>query len=595
MPVGATTSGIGVLSKLKKKRDERFGFHEWGSTEVLQKVASLEKLKRAELRCHLDARDLDIRGNKKTMISRLRADLESERLRKIAYAEQLEAEFGMNKDIEERGSVYGVGCNAFGQLGLGDTEPRRVFTVLEKTRGRGVVGLAVNGCDSCFAMTADHEVLAWGGGGHTATMQQQTDDAVSFACEPHMVDELQGEDVMDMCVGASHVAAVTTGGDVFAWGRNQCGQLGLTDFETRRTPELLGYFERQQDRVHQVAAGENHTAALTRSGRVYCWGHVDSGKLGIGVDERYGARDDEKFFFPAPTLVSKISKHCVRQIACGSAHTLARSSDGRCFAWGHGAGGRLGLGDCRDRIEPQPIPELENMCILQIAAGTWNSAAVVLVPPLLDTGWLYTWGSGYHGQLAQGTVQVMLKPAPVSSLMERQLSVKRVALGSHHAAVLAVDGELYTWGSNRNGCLGHAISNTDQNYTSEPGHVSGFGAIVERVGRGMVRSFAIGREFTLVATYPYEGPSEEVAARLMEEDRIRAEMIQQQEKEDDHSSAVSASTRMRGEEHSTASDTFDKHGLATKATTDSHRQDHQTNVAKILDKRMRSARSKQIV
>lgn len=588
----ASATGIGVLSKLKKKRDEAFGFHEWGSTEVLQKV-SLEKLKRAELRCHLDARNLDIRGNKKTMVARLRADLEAERLRNIAYTEQLEAEFGMNRDIEERGSVYGVGCNTVGQLGLGDTEPRGVLTVLEKTRGRGVVDLVVNGCDSCFALTADHEVLAWGGGGYTATMQQQT-DAASFACEPHMVDELQGEDVIGMCVGASHVAAVTSGGDIFAWGRNQCGQLGLADLKTRRTPELLGYFERHQDRVHQVAAGENHTAALTRSGKVYCWGHVDSGKLGIGVDERYGARDAEKSFFPAPTLVSKVAQYCIRQIACGSAHTLARSSNGTCFAWGHGAGGRLGLGDCRDRIEPQPIPELENMCVLQIAAGTWNSAAVVLVPPLLDTGWLYTWGSGYHGQLAQGTVQVMLKPAPVSSLMDKQLSVKRVALGSHHAAALAVDGELYTWGSNRHGCLGHAISETDQNYTSEPGHVSGFGAIVERVGRGMVRSFAIGREFTLVATYPYEGPTEEVAARLMEEDRIKAEMMQH-EKDDDHSSAASTATKTRRDEHSTASDSSDKLVLATKTTVNSVRHDHQTNVAKILDKGMRSARSKQTV
>ncbi|KAJ8604222.1 hypothetical protein CTAYLR_009776 [Chrysophaeum taylorii] len=577
--------GIKVLAKLKEKKGGETLEYEWGSTKVLQDL-NLESLTRVALRNHLDARDLDITGTKKAMIKRLQGDLEAERLRSVAYAEQLEAEFEINRDMEERGSAYGVGSNHAGQLGVGDTEPRDVFTVIPKTRGLGVVTVSANN-DTCFAITADHEVLVWGGYGAGATGMPQTDEDADHT-EPQFVHDLNGEEIRTICIGASHAAAATSGGDVFAWGHNQCGQLGVADFRKRPTPELLSFFEQDPSlSVHVAAAGENHTAALTAEGRVYCWGHVDAGKLGIGVDERYGAREEERFFFPAPTLVSKLAQYRVREVACGAAHTLARTSSGRVFAWGHGAGGRLGLGDCNDRIEPAPILDLDNKCVRQIAAGTWNSAAIVSYPPLKNTGWVYTWGSGYHGQLAHGTTQVLLKPSAVKSLMRRQLSARSIELGSHHCAIIAVDGELYTWGSNANGCLGHRIREHFVQYTPEPGHVSGFGAIVERVGRGMVRAYALGREFTVVATSPYEGPSEEVATRLMDEERLRSD-LEKLEEEQEHQLERRTSQEEAPNPNSAAPAL-----PSSTALIDADPQNAPGDaVSKILDKGMRSAKSK---
>ena len=117
-------SGIGLLAKLRTKRGDNKLEYEWGSSKVLQSL-DLEKLTRAALRNHLDARDLDTQGTKRAMIKRLQGDLEGERLQSIAYSEQLESEFHINKDIEERGSVYAVGTNYAGQLGQGDTQGRK--------------------------------------------------------------------------------------------------------------------------------------------------------------------------------------------------------------------------------------------------------------------------------------------------------------------------------------------------------------------------------------------------------------------------------------------------------------------------------------
>ncbi len=58
-------------------------------------------------------------------------------------------------------------------------------------------------------------------------------------------------------------------------------------------------------------------------------------------------------------------------------------------------------------------------------------------------------------------------------------------------------------------------------FTPTPGHVGGFGALVNRIGRGFPRSISCGREFSVVCTFPYEGPDLQVATKLMEEAKIR--------------------------------------------------------------------------
>ena len=65
--------------------------------------------------------------------------------------------------------------------------------------------------------------------------------------EPQFVTELQGEEATSCSVGASHAAVCTSGGDVFVWGHNLAGQLGLTDFQKRPLPTILTYFETDDD------------------------------------------------------------------------------------------------------------------------------------------------------------------------------------------------------------------------------------------------------------------------------------------------------------------------------------------------------------
>ena len=61
----------------------------------------------------------------------------------------------------------------------------------------------------------------------------------------------------------------------------------------------------------------------------------------------------------------------------------------------------------------------------------------------------------------------------------------------------------------------------------------------------MVRSYALGREFTIVATYPYEGPSEDVARKLMEEEAIRLDMMRLEEEQE---RTIATQSQAKGDE-----------------------------------------------
>jgi len=516
-------SALDVLRQIKETRRAKGAPKravQWGNAEYINETGP-ENLSRRELRNHLEARDLDTGGTRLELIERLRVSLADEQLHKYAYTETLDTEAKILAELEERGSVYVVGSNEKGELGVGDTFPRLYFTLIPQLRGLNVVSVSA-GVDLVYAVTADHDVYVWGGGGvgrtglnpNSKLNRNKLKNRINFM-EPMLVHDLSGEEITEVSVGLSHGMACATAGDCFVWGDSVSGQLGLGDLLNRNTVSINNSFPA----VVSVAAGANHSVVLTKTQDVYVWGHAANGRLGLGATERIGVKESERFFFPVPYRLPSLEP--ISQLTCGADHTLALGSSGL-WAWGSGAGGKLGLGDQKDRLDPCLIPRLRGKSVLTISASSWYSMAVVMYPPMRGGGLLYTWGSGYHGQLAQGTLNIVLCPEVVQYFLGVHMLIKKISAGIFHAAAITIEGELYTWGSNRNMCLGRTIDEKDVEFTPIPGHCGGFGAFVKGVGRGLARDVACGKDFTVMCTEPYKGPVIEVAAKLMEEAKIRA-------------------------------------------------------------------------
>eukprot|EP00971_Amphidinium_carterae_P320711 6374500-Amphidinium_carterae.1 len=91
---------------------------------------------------------------------------------------------------------------------------------------------------------------------------------------PSNVLTLQRKRICQVSVGKEHAMALTEGGRVFAWGKNDFGQLGTGDEETRALPVYteLPY----ETYISQIAAGGNFTVGMTKRGEVWSWGRYQA-------------------------------------------------------------------------------------------------------------------------------------------------------------------------------------------------------------------------------------------------------------------------------------------------------------------------------
>lgn len=134
--------------------------------------------------------------------------------------------------------------------------------------------------------------------------------------------DIGNEIAVQISCGRGHLAFLTDKGEVYLWGNNECGQLGLGHVESRDYPTRLPEFTD----VVQVSCGNKHTALITKDGKLFTWGWNKYGQLALGDH-------NDRWY---PTLVTKIINHrnvsapipSLRQVSCGHNNLAIVSSDG---------------------------------------------------------------------------------------------------------------------------------------------------------------------------------------------------------------------------------------------------------------------------
>ncbi|HYE86413.1 MAG TPA: hypothetical protein VEA16_08665 [Vicinamibacterales bacterium] len=136
--------------------------------------------------------------------------------------------------------------------------------------------------------------------------------------------------------GSAHTVVLKSDGTVWTVGFNAYGNLGDGTSSTSR-PTILQVAGLSD--VVAIAAGGNHSMALTSTGSLYVWGRNDSGQVGDGsTTHRYA---------PVQSTLSGVVA-----IAAGDNHSLALLSNGSVYAWGSNSSGQLGTGNTTIRRRP---------------------------------------------------------------------------------------------------------------------------------------------------------------------------------------------------------------------------------------------------
>jgi hypothetical protein len=188
-----------------------------------------------------------------------------------------------------------------------------------------LVAVAVAAGGHSLALASDGSVWAWGNNGNG----QLGDGTTTTRFAPTQVVGLGG--VAAISAGWAHSLALAKDGTVWAWGWNTSGQLGTGTTQDSHTQVQISGLTG----VVAVAAGKEQSFALKADGTVLAWGYNAYGNLGDGTQTMR----------PMPVPVSGLSGLSgVVAIAAGHNHTLALTGDGSVWAWGQGSLGALGNG-----------------------------------------------------------------------------------------------------------------------------------------------------------------------------------------------------------------------------------------------------------
>jgi len=234
-------------------------------------------------------------------------------------------------------------------------------------------------------------------------------------------------------------------GTLYMCGTGESNKLGVGDSNDREVPVCVETL-RDVPIVH-VACGKYHTAAISESGDVYAWGLESSGQLGLG----------SRIKASLPQKVEALCGLGVTQLSCGMYHTLALTDKGEVYSFGfggsffNGAGG-LGLGDRSQRDTPvklsafgPPSEASEGVAAASVSAGGYHSV-------VRDAeGGVWTFGRGEWGRLGHGDASDCLLPTRVEVHSSMRGAVEGVLVaqaGEGHTGTLGADGVVYTWGRN---------------------------------------------------------------------------------------------------------------------------------------------------
>lgn len=245
--------------------------------------------------------------------------------------------------------------------------------------------------------------------------------------------------------GFDHALAISTDGDVYAWGSNEYGQLGTDGNDLLSVPTKLEALSGQ--RMISVAAGKQFSLALSESGIVYAWGNNASLQLGTALE-------NGETQCASPRAVSSLNGVFVTAIFADFSSAAAIASDGSVWLWGKNDSFQLGV-DTASTLTPQKLTKSNLPNVAQTVA-----IGEKFITMLFSDDTVASIGQNRYGQFANGKTSTdgsaVLKFATLG-----EIAPMSVAASSDQTVVLDADGTLYTAGRR----LGEADMETQTAWT----------------------------------------------------------------------------------------------------------------------------------
>ena len=243
--------------------------------------------------------------------------------------------------------------------------------------------------------------------------------------------------------GSGGASGSPSSGQLWTWGANTYGSLGLGDTTNRSEPTQVGS---DTDWEKGPVSGQDYGSfAIKTNDTLWGWGRNTFGALGLGDTTNRSS----------PVQVGSLTNWFL--VGGGYFYNAAIKTDGKLWTWGFNYGGRLGVGDTTNRSSPVQVGSLtdwkgsSNDEVLDdghTKFGVGNYGLTVIK----SDGTLWGWGRNNYWTIGDGTNTNRSSPVQIGS----DTNWASVSPSFHsHNAVIKTDGTLWSWGYNPFGNTGH--------------------------------------------------------------------------------------------------------------------------------------------
>ena len=259
--------------------------------------------------------------------------------------------------------------------------------------------------------------------------------------------------VSQISAGRAHTCAVTSGGGVKCWGDNTYGQLGDNSTTTSSSPVAVSG---AGSGISKVYAGRDHTCALTSGGGIKCWGRNQTSQLGNSGSSTCGGENCS--LVPLTVYASGMIG-----VAAGSYHTCAITSGGGAKCWGNNYYGQLGNNSVYDSSMPVNVFGLSSG-IIQVTAGDVHSCALTSTGYALCWGINEFYELGFSS--SENCAGLRCSKIPHNVTESNGVAAGSMALLStgptaSHTCALTLSGGARCWGDNSSKELGNLETDDD--------------------------------------------------------------------------------------------------------------------------------------
>ncbi|KYN05211.1 RCC1 and BTB domain-containing protein 1 [Cyphomyrmex costatus] len=244
--------------------------------------------------------------------------------------------------------VYALGTNDDGRLGTGDTLPTLYPKKVEALCMKDIKKFACGECH-ILALTEQGEIYSWGNNRFGQVGNGSDDEHVMLPTHLNILPmkcDLHLNKVVDIACGYNHSIALTAFGEVYTWGLHHIEEfeeyIDVENESVLSSPTPMRLDSLHGKKVVYIACGATFTIVIMDNGNVYSWGSNKYGQLGVG-DER-----DRQM----PCQLNSLKGIVIVKVACGYAHTLALTDEGNLYTWGLNTNGQLGIGNGTNSSKP---------------------------------------------------------------------------------------------------------------------------------------------------------------------------------------------------------------------------------------------------